>query len=326
MVTWDEGQGDEIRIDGVRIVTVCRRDAGIPGLRFFHPRWSSLIAALRSADAELYYHNGAEYVSGQVAWWCRLRGRRFVFSSASNSDCDASLPLLPTWRERVLYRSALTRADRVIVQTEMQRQMLQANFNRDGIVLPMPCEDMAPTPRPERHHRSRLLWVGRVCEVKRPDRLLDIAERCADLHFDLVGASDGTSYAEDVMRRARTMSNITVHGGLTRPDVSKLLANAVALCCTSDIEGFPNTFLEAWCHGVPVVSVYDPDSLIASKGLGRVSTPSTLASDIRTLVGDRQEWDNKSRNARRYFLEHHTLDSAMPRFESLFTGLMDANG
>ncbi|MDD5414837.1 MAG: glycosyltransferase, partial [Smithellaceae bacterium] len=81
LVTWDEGQADDQVVDGVRVIKTCSRDTGLPGLRFFHPRWTSLIRALRRADADLYYHNCAEYVTGQVALWCRRNGRKFVYSS-----------------------------------------------------------------------------------------------------------------------------------------------------------------------------------------------------------------------------------------------------
>ena len=42
LITWDEGQEDGVVIDGVQVFKVCRKEAGIKGLRFFWPRWSSL--------------------------------------------------------------------------------------------------------------------------------------------------------------------------------------------------------------------------------------------------------------------------------------------
>src|SRR5262245_5737824 len=121
MLTWDEGQPSQIVHDGVRVLKICRRDAGLPGLRFVHPRWTNLCRAMRLADADLYYHNSAEYVTGQVALWCRRNGRRFVYSAASDPACDARLPTLRALRERILYRYGLRHADGLIVQTRKQQ-------------------------------------------------------------------------------------------------------------------------------------------------------------------------------------------------------------
>ena len=57
MLTWDEGGPAEEQIDGVRVIKICKKEAGRRGLRFFHPRWSSLIQAMRRANADVYYHN-----------------------------------------------------------------------------------------------------------------------------------------------------------------------------------------------------------------------------------------------------------------------------
>src|SRR5262245_37893269 len=61
LVTWNEGQPDGIEIDGVEVITLCRRTDGFRGFRFFHPRWTSLNRALNRASADIYYQNCAEY-------------------------------------------------------------------------------------------------------------------------------------------------------------------------------------------------------------------------------------------------------------------------
>ncbi|MEP0844843.1 MAG: glycosyltransferase, partial [Phycisphaerae bacterium] len=163
MLTWDEGGPAREVIDGVRVIKMCRQDAGLQGLRFFHPRWSSLLRALRAADAEVYYQNCGEYVTGQVAWWCRRNGRAFVYSVASDPDCDPALPEMKTLRERVLYRYGLRHADRLIVQTRRQQEMLRAGFGLESTWIPMPCagpsDDEYLPPAPPEAGRARVAWV-----------------------------------------------------------------------------------------------------------------------------------------------------------------------
>jgi len=327
MVTWDEGQPDGVVIEGVRVLKTCRRDEGVRGIRFITPRWTALNAALRRADAEIYYQNCGEYVTGQVALWARNHGRRFVYSVASDADCIPDLPLMQSVRERILYRYGLRNADRVIVQTHSQMRMLRAGFGLESQFIPMPCpgpdvDDYIP-PRPPDGGRGRVLWIGRIERVKRPDRLLEVAMRCPELEFDLVGPASESPYARKVLEQASRIPNVRVHGPVSRDAIPAFYRSAACLCSTSEMEGFPNTFLEAWSYGVPVVSTVDPDSLISERGLGAAAaTVPDIAAAIRRLLSCATDWTQASVRARSYFLAVHYLPRAMPRFEQLFSDLL----
>lgn len=326
IVTWDEGQPDGIVIDGVRVFKVCGRNDGLPGLRFITPRWATLNAALRRADAHVYYQNCGEYVTGQVALWCRRHGRKFIYSVASDPDCMAGLPLMTTLRERVLYRYGLRNADRIIVQTRNQERLLRDDFRLDSEMVPMPCtgpdeDEYVPHYMPSRGS-GRILWVGRIENVKRPDRFLDLVEACGDLEFDLVGPAGDTPYARYILERASRYPNVRMHGGVPRDRMPEYYTNSACLCSTSDAEGFPNTFLEAWSYGVPVVSTIDPDGIIEGKGLGEVArnVPEFIFS-LRKLAACDEAWTEMSRRARAYFLETHHFPKVMPRMERIFLEL-----
>jgi len=211
----------------------------------------------------------------------------------------------------------------VIVQSRRQQDMLQEGFGRDSVIIPMPCpgpsEDEYAACAKDRNGPNRILWIGRICEVKRPDRLLDMAESCSDLEFDLVGPSDGSTYSQDVCRRAEGIGNVRLCGPASRERVSEFYQKAAVLCCTSDFEGFPNTFLEAWSYGLPIVSTVDPDGLISEKGLGTVGeNASELVAGIRKLLDSQEKWKQASRLSREYYLENHSMDKAMRRFEKVF--------
>ncbi|MBN1346200.1 MAG: glycosyltransferase family 4 protein [Phycisphaerae bacterium] len=327
MITWDEGQPEAACIDGVVVHKLCRRDAGIRGPRFVHPRWTSLNRAMRRAEADIYYYNCGDMGLGQIVMWCRRHGRRSVYSVANDPDCDPSLPVLKPLRERILYRHGLHRVDRIVTQTRSQHDMLREGFGLESAIIPMPSEGIdesayvapaAPTPE-----TARVLWVGRVSEQKRPELLLDLAERCPELSFDVVGASNtGTEYDQGIMCRADRLSNVTIHGRVPRSEMSAFYRRASVLCCTSAYEGFPNTFLEAWSHGIPSVTTFDPDHLVAERGLGWVARDvDELIGMLRESIGSADAWSAASSNARRYYLENHTMQACMPQFERMFQEL-----
>ncbi len=321
-VVWREADDPEPVVDGVRVLATCARDAGVQGLRFFHPRWTMLWRALRRSNADVYYHNTAEYVTGQIALWCAAAGRRFVFSAASQADCDRALPLLPTRRERVLYRWGLRQADAVVVQTAMQQRMLSEGFNRTSRVVPMPCPEPDPQdilyPATGPRERS-VFWVGRLSPEKRPELVFDAAAAAPDLQFRIAGQPDGTEYGRTILERMRQHPNVTYLGAVPRSRLSQLYSQAGCLLCTSSIEGFPNTFLEAWSRGLPVVSTWDPDGLIGSQDLGVAcgEHPQALTAAIRRMLDSGPDWRRVSEKARTYYLSTHRPDVTLRSLESV---------
>lgn len=324
LITWDEDQQDDCILHGVRVIKMCRQDAGLPGLRFFSPRWTSLVRAMKRADADVYYQNCAEYVTGQVAMWCRQRGRGFVYSVASDPDCDPRLPAMSTLRERVLYRYGLRHADRIIAQTGRQQGMLRDGFGLESVVLPMPCPGPSESeflkPQEPSPGSCHVLWAGRIAPVKRLELLIDVARALPSATFHVAGMPYvGDQYSKSVLEQAHAQKNVKVHGMVPRHLMPELYRNVSSLCCTSLYEGFPNTFLEAWSHGLPIVSTVDPDNLIATRGLGIAATgEKELVAAIRRLVESPAYWRELSVNARHYFLENHAINPVMQRFEQLF--------
>jgi hypothetical protein len=68
LVTGDYGQPDGERVEGVRVYASFKARAGVPVLRFVHPRWTLLHAALKRADADVYYVSCAGV--GKAGVWC----------------------------------------------------------------------------------------------------------------------------------------------------------------------------------------------------------------------------------------------------------------
>jgi glycosyltransferase involved in cell wall biosynthesis len=324
LVTWDEGQKPEQVVDGVRCISLCKADEGLAWLRFVHPRLTSLFKALARADADVYYHNCAEHYTGAIAWWCKRNGRAFVYSTAHDYDCryDVPLPSVRKPHHKALYRYGLRRSSSLIVQTEYQRQLLQRELGLSSVALPMPCvgpseAEFCPPAFPT---ELRVAWVGRLDPQKRLEWFLELAEHLPSIRFDIAAASDVVgAYRKGLKERATRISNIKWLGMVPREQMSGVYRGALCLCCTSLHEGFPNTFLEAWSVGTPLVTSFDADRIVERYRLGGTgNSVADLAVAIQTLALDRAAWVSASRNAREYFVERHSLNAAMPRFERVF--------
>jgi glycosyltransferase involved in cell wall biosynthesis len=327
VVTWRHDPNHEAEVGGVRLLPLCGRDEGIPGLRFAHPRWTSLLRCLERADADIYYTRSADAILGQLVLWCRRKRRCSVYSVANDQDCLRRPAHPEPWRHRVLYRYGLVRADRVIVQTQRQSELLRSEFDRESQHIdpategPSPAEYAQPTLDPSAP--PRVVWIGRFSAQKRLEWLLDIAEQRPEITFDVAGdANQPTPYSDRLWERAKTLKNVRLHGRLSHARARALIRSAPLLCCSSVYEGFPNVFLEAWSFGVPVVSTIDPDGVIAREGLGAVAADREgLIGEIDQLLGSPERWQRASERCRQHHLDHHSVAENVSRLECLFREL-----
>jgi glycosyltransferase involved in cell wall biosynthesis len=295
MVTADRGQPDGATWHGVRTFKAFAPQAGLPVLRFVHPRWTGLWSALSRADADVYYSSCAGGLAGQVAMFCAWRRRRYVFRVASDSDClpDALIIRRWYWRDKRLYEYALKQADGVLAQSARQQELLLRNFGRQSSLAHM-LVGASGSNLDFGHRDIQALWVSNIRRLKRPDILLDIAAELPQVSFHIVGGpvAGERELFDEAQGRARAAPNVTFDGPLAYDDAAALYGRARVFVNTSDMEGFPNTYLQAWASGTPVVAFFDPDGLIAEHGLGiAVRSREEMIVAVRTLSQDEAAWN-----------------------------------
>ena len=313
MVTWDYGQIDGAEWEAIRVFKAYRPDAGVRVLRFVHPRWTGMWAALARADADVYYTSCAGMHVGLVALFCRRHRKRFVFRTASDTDCDGSRLLVPFARDRWLYAHGLRRADAILVQSASQAEALARNYGLAARVAGMLVEN----PHPVAARDIDVLWVSNIRRVKRPDRILELAGELPEVKIHMVGGPlpGEEGLFRDVRDTAAAKANLTFHGRLPYPDASDLYGRARMLVNTSDVEGFPNSYLQAWIRGVPVVTLIDPDRTIEREGLGvAVSSAAQIPAAVRHLLDDATAWKAASDRCRAFMAREHGEDKVLPPY------------
>jgi len=306
MVVADHGQPDGAAWDGIRTYKAYRPKEGIPVVRFLHPRWTKLIAAMRRADADIYYASCAGGHLAQVVLFARSHGRKVVFRVASDSDCDPRLLLVRYWRDRKLYTWGLKRADLVLAQTLEQQAALAQNFGVASNVID-PLFETAGRRPPLAARDIGALWIGNLRPLKRPGLLLDVAVQLPDLSFHLIGGPmpGAEAFFAQVRERAATLPNVTFHGFVPQHLIGEYVERARVLVSTSETEGFPNTYLQAWSRGTPVVAFIDPQQLIGRHRLGVVvSDAQELRAALASLAGEPEEWRAASERSCRYMDAH----------------------
>jgi glycosyltransferase involved in cell wall biosynthesis len=319
----DQGQPDGIRMpSGISVFKSSRANAGLPGIRFLWPSITSVWSAIGRADPDVCLQACSDSWTGVSAAWCRRHKRKFVFVVMSNADCDVRLPFLTTRRERVLCLYGLKRSDGIIAQTEVQRDMLWRNYRLNSSVV-RPCSKAVgvelPVRQESKNPATQVLWIGRFSPEKRLEWFLDIAEKCPDLAFHIVGgANNETDYSNGLMSRTATLPNVVMHGYVPHDEMTRMYQSCGVLVSTSHCEGFPTTFIEAWAHSVPTVTSFDPDDIVVTHQMGHVGeSVNELAEGIYKLANNPNEYRRASLNAKRFYEKHHHIDKVAASFEQV---------
>lgn len=309
--------GQRTQIEGVEFVGIgIGKGVGIDKGRIFL-LWYRFLS---SEQPDWWYWPCSSHLLGPAVAVAKLTRVRLIFSVMHDRDVQPrhALFLRPRWWR--LYAWGLVWADKVFVQHGGQLSALVPNWRSEATILPGIVSQMAAA----KSHFERakyIAWVAMLRQVKRPDVLIEIARKAPFIRFVVCGGPtthrSAPGYSERVMEALRTLPNIEFLGKVAPEKSLQVIAEAALLLSTSDEEGFPSTFLEAWASGTPVVSLkVDPDGIIKQAGLGTV--PGTIENtivDIKAFLDAPQLRDELAVRARRYVTENHSAAAVVRVFE-----------
>ena len=137
-----------------------------------------------------------------------------------------------------------------------------------------------------------ITFVGRLTQIKRPDRLLDVANECKtrglDVHFLIAG--EGELFESCKERATRENLNLTFFGW--RSDIDQIFAASDIAILTSDNEGIPLTLIQAAQASLPIVAtnVGSISDIVISESTGYLTAKnaSDMADAIEKLARDAQ--------------------------------------
>ncbi len=320
VLTKDHGQPDVVDCDGITVYKIPDSgQRGWPGLRFFHPRMSDLVRLLWRISPDIVFMQTAGEQVASAAVYARTSGRPFVFAGASDKDfVMGPLPGMPA-QHTAMYRWGLRAAEAVVVQNVAQLELLKRHFRRNGHLIQNGYEEPQAQPG---DFDGNVLWAATVKPLKRPDHLLALARRLRHLRFLMVGGPGvdrgAQAYFDGIAHQARGLSNLTMTGHVPFRDVGLAFDEASVCLNTSDYEGLPNTFMQAWLRGIPTLSFVRPESAPGVSGTLACDDLDHMALRLDRLTRDRAAWSAASQACRRHFEDHHTMDVAVARYLEVF--------
>ncbi len=261
-----------------------------------------------------------------IGLYARMRpGSRFVYALAHDSHADARTAYdHRRWFHAPLFGLGLRSAHVIAVQH--RHQAVQNGLGAVGRLTWVPnlVRRVRAEPRSFLPAIIDVVWVAKIRHEKRLDLFLNLARSLPRMRFAVVGGFDPTMderariHLEERMAR---LANVEWLGALRADEVLDCLGRSRVLVNTSDREGFPNTMLEAWSMGVPVVSLrVDPGGVIRECGLGRVSgSMEVLCEDVLRLAVDARLNSILGENGLAYVRRWHGSDAVCAALGTLAT-------
>jgi glycosyltransferase involved in cell wall biosynthesis len=321
MICFDYGQPSPTLVDGVTVYKSFRPDAGVPVLRFVHPRLTTMWRVLRDVDADVYYQRSSAMWTGVIAEFCKRHGKRSIYAGASDRDFEIGQEQIVHARDKWLYRRGIAHVDRIVAQNPYQIDSCRRNHDRQAVLIPS-CYELPP--RAQSGQGDRVLWVGTIHGYKRPEMFLDIAEQLPQLRFVMVGGPSvggerlKPGYFEAIRDRAAQMKNVEFTGFLPLAQVEPWFDQARVLVSTSVYEGMPNVFLQAWARGVPTVATVDVGAAVNTV----FADAEEGAKKVDALFSNPQLWQQASDDSLAYFQRNHSSTEVLARYSRLIEELL----
>lgn len=317
-IVGDFGQSSPKDIDGIDIYKSYQSWSSEFG--FFHlpVKILKLLNAMYSVNADVYYTRTPHYYLPIIIFSILMR-KKSIISISNNSDIQPQLTSITDIFFTYLNVLSLKFATHVLSQTSEQKERLKS-YNIDSIIVPngYPSSNTGRAPKED---RDGFLWVGRADrEQKHPERYLTLADKLPDLTFKLIlSPTDNTEFFNEIKKRTIQTQNVEFIGFVQPNNIDTYYRDAIALINTSDSEGFPNTFLEAWRHGTPVCSLYfDPDNLLEDNAIGSFSgSMEQLRTDSLKYYEDDELWREESMDAKGFFEQNFSIIKTIDKLENV---------
>ena len=310
-------------------------------LRFYnHFKWmttSQYYSTLRRLRPDIIIQRYTSFTTGILGIYARLNNIQFAWIC-----CDNAIPfkwfflknqIVANSRLHVSYIKGLVflfnamiydisrhigmrYATTYFTQNQEQYNNVYLNFKKRSFRIisghdlsVIPIKDVCNTQR-----NKIVLWVGNLGKNKRPEKFIELANmnENSDLKFVMIGRLVENNKKELFTNAPQ---NFNWLGELPFDEANKWFTEAIAFVHTSNelYVGFPNTFIQAWLNGVPVITLHvNPNKVITRYDLGCVcKTVEEMSDALNSLLADRDEYYKRSKRIATYARENHSIEKAV---------------
>ncbi len=296
---------------------------GIKLYKFFNPKknlkylravlgFVKLWRQVKKINADIYIQRTAGLETGEVALFCKLNHKKFIYMTAHDEDVIGTKPSwmqgglvgFVRWR---LFKLGLKIADLIIVQHESQKEVLKEVYGKDGIIR----QSAHYIPESIPLNKDFILWVARGEDWKQPFLFIELVKFFPGEKFVMIcPPTNDFKFFNEIKGKAMGLPNLEFIEFLPSDKFDSYFLNAKIYVNTSKSEGFPNTFIQALKGKTPVLSLnVNPNGMLEKYGIGRCANGDfeKLKNDLKEILGDKELLHVMAEKAYAYAKENHDI-------------------
>ena len=274
----------------------------------------NLYKTLKKINPRVVYHRDAGAYTGVCAFYCKKFGKKFLWNLARDNEVDLIevIDLYNPFKfiDKLLLRYGIKNHKIIIAQTLEQQELLNTNYGiTDSSLIP----NFHPIPKLHKKNNivKKVIWVSNLKNIKRPEMFFELVKNFKNnkqVRFYMIGLPN-FKYEKTINRLSSEANNFEYLGKLSQLEVNDYIENSDLFVNTSILEGFPNTFIQSWMRGVPVMSMcIDPSKIIRKNNIGVIAPDvETMIKVVNELILNSREFDIMGKNAIIYAKKNHSL-------------------
>lgn len=267
-----------INIPGITITECWNANRGIPGIRIIS-RLKEFTKKIDEIEPDVFYCRGASLYASLILLYLKNTRVFFLWGLANEQDLVPSIKykqlIKPDFYQFINFKILFTIASKVLIRYSdliicqtLEQNKIVAKKRSNHIIASNIIKQSENLDNIIKEDKL-IIWVGKFTGTKGEKELLSLAKKTHQYKILAVGpvseGFDKTSTYQDLQNQ----ENIELLGGLTNERLNEYYKISSIHIHTAPHEGFNNVFLEAWNHGLPVVSLYvNPNKLLVDDFLG----------------------------------------------------------
>ena len=271
---------------------------------------------LKKINPDIIYQRVLNGYTGIAAYYANKYNKKMIWHVSSYNDVkpwefNLKKQIIFDYIDRKIAEYGIKNCSKIIGQTEGQGRLLRKHYARN-------CDAIVPNFHPyasceiKKENPVKVLWVANFKPMKHPEIFIEVAKHFEGLNnvrFYMIGRRGSKKHETQIEEKIANIKNLEHLGERALEEVNELFCHAHIFVNTSDFEGFPNTFIQAWMRRVPVVSLnVDPDNILKKYGIGFHSGCfEQLVKDTRRLIEDEHLRETMGKKAQEYAFRNHSL-------------------